>query len=92
MARVLINKNRCKGCYLCIAVCPEKILLPSQELNERGIHPCDTSDAEACIGCLNCTRMCPDAALIIIDPPRAKADAKEPAANHDNPQPPADNG
>jgi len=35
---VQINKDACKGCGICIAMCPVKILEFSDELNNRGVH------------------------------------------------------
>ncbi|MBE7038938.1 MAG: 2-oxoacid:acceptor oxidoreductase, partial [Ruminococcaceae bacterium] len=26
MGKVIINEERCKGCYLCITACPRKII------------------------------------------------------------------
>ena len=34
----LINSERCKGCALCIRVCPKKILEMSKETNGQGVH------------------------------------------------------
>ena len=35
MAKVTINQDRCKGCGLCVSVCPKKVLaLDTGKLNE----------------------------------------------------------
>jgi len=67
MAHVIVDPQRCKGCHLCIQVCPKKILRPSTRLNERGLYPCETTDADACIGCLQCVLVCPDVAITVTD-------------------------
>jgi NAD-dependent dihydropyrimidine dehydrogenase PreA subunit len=36
---VEIHAEECKGCALCIAVCPAGCLELSQELNHQGYHP-----------------------------------------------------
>jgi len=33
---VYIDKNRCKGCELCIHACPENVLAMSEEINAKG--------------------------------------------------------
>lgn len=61
MGRLMINKNACKGCGLCVIVCPKKILrLSERELNEKGYNPVEITDAQECTACAACARMCPD--------------------------------
>jgi len=55
---VLIDVERCKGCELCIPVCPPKVLEMSVEVNAIGfrypiLHP-------GCTGCELCAEICPD--------------------------------
>ena len=38
MPRIKINKNKCKGCMLCMTACPHGLIVKSKELNERGVH------------------------------------------------------
>lgn len=64
MARVIIDEQRCKGCGLCVSVCPKKILvLEKGRLNTKGYTPVSVTDMGACIGCCSCARMCPDCVL-----------------------------
>lgn len=63
MARgmVIIRADRCKGCGLCVAVCPVDILqLAEDRFNVKGHHPVEVSDAEKCTGCAMCAIVCPD--------------------------------
>ena len=61
MAKLTINEDACKGCGLCIAVCPKKILrLHVEKLNTKGYHPVELIDPKLCIACASCARMCPD--------------------------------
>ncbi len=63
MARgmVIIKEDRCKGCGLCVAVCPVDILqLAEDRFNVKGHHPVEVSDAEMCTGCAMCAIVCPD--------------------------------
>ncbi len=65
MARPIINKETCKGCGLCIAACPKKILVFSKAMNHKGYATAQCTDESACIGCAFCGRMCPDAAITV---------------------------
>lgn len=66
MAKVTFKTERCKGCGLCVAVCPRKILvLSKKEVNSRGYHPAECVDQEKCISCAFCARMCPDCVITV---------------------------
>ena len=63
MTRVSVSAERCKGCGLCVAVCPEKILVPSDTINRKGIHPIQPITPEKCRLCRLCVIVCPDVAI-----------------------------
>lgn len=63
MAKVNINESRCKGCKLCISVCPKKIVIVRDKLNSKGYHPVGIEDMEKCIGCAFCAMICPDCVI-----------------------------
>lgn len=66
MAKVLIDENVCKGCGLCIAACPKKLLkLASDRINPKGYNPAELCDESACLGCAICGMMCPDSAITV---------------------------
>lgn len=54
-----INAKWCKGCGLCIAICPKKVL----ELNEQ--VKCVAVRPDDCIGCRQCDNVCPDMAITV---------------------------
>ena len=62
-AEVHLIKDRCKGCGFCIEFCPKGVLEPSEELNERGVHPPKVKDQDKCALCGFCTAVCPDFAI-----------------------------
>jgi 2-oxoglutarate ferredoxin oxidoreductase subunit delta len=62
-----IDRDRCKGCGLCVAVCPKKVLEISDELNIKGYFPVYQAHPENCIFCATCCIMCPDVALTITE-------------------------
>ena len=66
LAKMTVDYNVCKGCGLCVEVCPKKIiLLDKAVLNGKGYHPAIVTDMEQCIGCAMCAMMCPDCAITV---------------------------
>lgn len=63
---VKFNHDKCKGCGLCISVCPVKILaLHETEINAKGYRTAHAFDGEKCIGCGSCALMCPDGVISV---------------------------
>lgn len=61
-----VNEEYCKGCGLCVTVCPKKILeLSTERTNSKGYNPMQIINVDECIGCLSCAMMCPDVAIEI---------------------------
>lgn len=61
--QVDINKDKCKGCGLCIIYCPFKCLEFSSDLNRRGIKYAKKKKHVDCKGCGRCYLICPDCAI-----------------------------
>ena len=61
--KVVINSDRCKGCRLCIEVCPKNILVSSSRNNRLGVYVVEVKKGGECIGCSRCAIMCPDVAI-----------------------------
>jgi 2-oxoglutarate ferredoxin oxidoreductase subunit delta len=55
-----VNPKWCKGCNLCVTVCPKGIL----SLDEMGKIRVDRP--EECIGCGLCEETCPDYAIRVV--------------------------
>jgi len=61
MAKVTFREDRCKGCELCIPVCPKGIvIIRSDKFNVKGHHPAGVDEIDKCIGCAFCAMICPD--------------------------------
>ncbi len=65
--KVLFNRDKCKGCELCVSFCPKDVLAPDAAVNAKGYHPAGVVDQEACIGCGSCALMCPDQCISIYE-------------------------
>ena len=61
--KINISHEFCKGCELCMAFCPPKIISLSEELNSRGYLTAVCTDPEGCTGCAVCATVCPEAAI-----------------------------
>ncbi|HRR36389.1 MAG TPA: 4Fe-4S binding protein, partial [Clostridia bacterium] len=45
MAKAIIDETKCKGCGLCVAACPRKILVLSPDkINSKGYRPAQVVD------------------------------------------------
>jgi 2-oxoglutarate ferredoxin oxidoreductase subunit delta len=68
-----IAKDRCKGCELCVHVCPKQVLvLDTAIVNHLGYHPVRLTDPAACTSCALCARVCPDAVFTVYARPRER--------------------
>jgi len=61
----LIDRDRCKGCGICVDACPKNVLEISDELNTKGYFPALQARPDDCIFCAICCTMCPDVAIAI---------------------------
>lgn len=52
-----INTAYCKGCEICVQVCPKDVLIIDDLLKAVA------TQVDACNGCLNCEIYCPDFAI-----------------------------
>ena len=72
---VVVDKEHCKGCNLCVVACPYDVLSLHKEVNSKGYHYSHMSNPEACIGCTNCGMVCPDNCLTVYRMKPQKAEA-----------------
>lgn len=64
--KVTFNVDICKGCGLCVPVCPVKIIaLEKMSINKKGYHPAGVEEMEKCTGCTNCATICPDQVITV---------------------------
>lgn len=65
MNKLWIEERYCKGCLICVDVCPTKVLKPSREINAKGYILPIGNDMKRCKACGLCELMCPDFAIAI---------------------------
>jgi 2-oxoglutarate ferredoxin oxidoreductase subunit delta len=64
---ISINQNWCKGCYLCVSVCPRDVLEIDGARWIQSHHPVVVRRADRCTACRNCELLCPDLAIAVED-------------------------
>ena len=60
LEEIIINREWCKGCGICVHFCPEDVL----ELDEE--EKATPSRPEDCICCRQCEYRCPDLAVELV--------------------------
>ncbi len=69
-AHVEVNAELCKGCDLCVVVCPQQNLRLSDRFNRMGYHPVefDVHGRKGdCTACGLCYWACPDFAIVSVE-------------------------
>jgi 2-oxoglutarate ferredoxin oxidoreductase subunit delta len=61
-----INFEKCKGCDLCIDVCPKAAIHKSGISNKKGYDYIEI-DLDQCNGCGACYIICPDCCFTIVE-------------------------
>lgn len=72
MAKIKFNIERCKGCGLCVPVCPVGNIRMSSSINKLGHKYGKVIDKDKCTGCGLCCLMCPDVVIEITGPEEQK--------------------
>jgi 2-oxoglutarate ferredoxin oxidoreductase subunit delta len=63
--KLTLIESRCKGCGYCIEFCPNKVLVRSGKISEKGAEVPEIKYPEKCTGCNFCTMICPEFALVM---------------------------
>lgn len=60
-----VDKDRCKGCGICVANCPVSVMKLAPEVNEKGYNYAMLATPDGCIGCASCGIVCPDGVITV---------------------------
>ena len=58
---ISVNTGWCKGCALCMGICPKSVLEMSERLKSTPVRE------DNCIGCRQCENICPDLAITVTE-------------------------
>jgi len=62
---IVVDPKMCKGCHICISVCPHGVLKKSEVVDNRGFFLPIVADLDACKVCKLCELECPDFAISV---------------------------
>ena len=62
----IFETEKCKGCGLCVAACPQKIVAQeSGTLNKKGYNYASCREPAKCKSCAFCAITCPDLVITV---------------------------
>lgn len=63
---IVVDKEKCKGCGVCVSVCPVKVIALSPMVNGKGYNYAEMIEGDkSCIGCSTCGMICPDSCITV---------------------------
>lgn len=60
-----VDNERCKGCGVCVSICPVKAISLNNKVNSMGYNYCYMENPDVCIGCAACGMVCPDSVITV---------------------------
>ncbi len=62
---IVVDEQKCKGCGVCVPVCPTNVIALSEDVNGKGYHFAYMEQPDKCTGCVNCAIVCPDGVITV---------------------------
>ncbi|MBM4240455.1 MAG: 4Fe-4S dicluster domain-containing protein [Euryarchaeota archaeon] len=62
---ITIDEKLCKGCNICIELCPRQVYEESKTIDSKGVLIPIPKYLEECRKCELCTLLCPDQAISV---------------------------
>ena len=69
-AEVIVNEAWCKGCEICVDICPRDVLI-MQDFVAKVVQ------IDQCTGCMMCELLCPDFAIVVHPQEKSKKSIME---------------
>lgn len=66
MNLVRVRDDECKGCAVCVSVCPRSCLVMSGKLNAMGYEYVRFTEGERCTACALCFLSCPEPGALMV--------------------------
>ena len=63
--KIVVDRERCKGCAVCVSACPCSVLALSADVNGKGYQVAFMAVPDACTGCASCGVVCPDSCITV---------------------------
>jgi len=63
--KIIINEELCKGCDICVELCPTNVFELSEQINTKGYYVPKPILIENCTGCKICDLICPEMAILL---------------------------
>ena len=80
--KIIIDTEQCKGCGLCVTVCPKGSIVVSRLSNKSGYFPANATNAD-CTGCCLCAIICPDVVIEVFREEDVTADKPDKKSKQD---------
>lgn len=61
---IVVDIERCKGCGVCVSLCPKQVIALSTNVNGKGYNYAEQVKDD-CIGCASCGMVCPDGVITV---------------------------
>jgi len=65
VAKIKLNQKWCKGCGLCIEICPKNVYDRESKVSAKGFREIIIKNPDDCNQCQLCELLCPDLAITI---------------------------
>lgn len=62
---IVVDVEGCKGCGVCVPVCPTNVIELARDVNGKGYHFAYMENPDVCTGCSNCAVVCPDGVITV---------------------------
>ena len=74
--RIEVDKDKCKGCELCLTACKFSVIALSEpeKVNAFGYNYLTAVAPDKCTGCALCAQMCPDSAIEVYRETKGKGE------------------